>query len=147
MHDVLLHSVSSVRYVELGEARKMYAGVVASLVGVIVGGLLSLLLSVWERRTRKADECHSQRLALVREIMRYRLDQQHLVESLNELPLMFGDDADVLRLYRETLGAQDPEARTRALTDLINRLAASVGMPVAVQVSDVRCGFTVSRRD
>lgn len=51
--------------VDLGEARKIVAGVVASLVGVIVGNLLSLLLSVWGRRTRKTDERHSQRLALV----------------------------------------------------------------------------------
>ena len=91
---------------------------------------------------RKKDERQRQRLSLVREVMRYRLDQPHLIGPLNELPLMFGDDSEVLRLYREILNARDDhERRTSALTDLVNRLAVLVGLPSSVQISDIQHGM------
>lgn len=78
--------------------------------------------------------------------MRYRLDQPHLIGPLNELPLMFGDDSEVLRLYREILNAprDDPEQSTRALTDLVDRLAVLVGLPGSVQISDIQHGMKLA---
>jgi hypothetical protein len=113
---------------------------IASFVGIFVGWLLSILTSRWERRACKEDERQRQRLSLVREVMRYRLDQSRLVGPFNELPLMFGDDDEVLRLYREILNAprDDLEQRTRALTDLVDRLAVLVGLPGSVQISDIQ---------
>lgn len=116
--------------------------IIASLVGVVVGWPLSILTSWRDRHVRKKDERQRQRLSLVREVMRYRLDQPHLIGPLNELPLMFGDDSEVLRLYREILNARDDhERRTSALTDLVNRLAVLVGLPGSVQISDVQHGM------
>ena len=115
---------------------------IASFVGIFVGWLLSILTSRWERRACKEDERQRQRLSLVREVMRYRLDQPRLIGPLNELPLMFGDDSEVLRLYREILNARDDhERRTSALTDLVNRLAVLVGLPSSVQISDIQHGM------
>ena len=113
---------------------------ITSIVSIFVGWLLSILTSWWDRRARKEDERQRQRLSLVREVMRYRLDQSRLVGPFNELPLMFGDDDEVLRLYREILNAprDDPEQRTRALTDLVDRLAVLVGLPGSVQISDIQ---------
>ena len=55
---------------------------------------------------------------------------------------MFGDDSEVLRLYREILNARDDhERRTSALTDLVNRLAVLVGLPSSVQISDIQHGM------
>lgn len=118
--------------------------IIASLVGVVVGCLLSILTSWRERRARKEDERQRQRLSLVREVMRYRLDQPRLIGPLNELPLMFGDDSEVLRLYREILNAgDDHERRASALTNLVNRLAVLVGLPGSVQISDIQRGMEI----
>ena len=119
--------------------------IISSFGGVFVGWLLSILTSWWDRRARKEDERQRQRLSLVREVMRYRLDQPHLIGPLNELPLMFGDDSEVLRLYREILNARDDhERRTSALTDLVNRLAVLVGLPGSVQISDIQHGMKLA---
>ncbi|WP_157065979.1 DUF6680 family protein [Actinomyces sp. oral taxon 414] len=119
--------------------------IIASLVGVVVGWPLSILTSWRDRHVRKKDERQRQRLSLVREVMRYRLDQPHLIGPLNELPLMFGDDSEVLRLYREILNAwDDHERRTSALTDLVNRLAVLVGLPGSVQISDIQHGMKLA---
>ena len=119
--------------------------IIASLVGVVVGWPLSILTSWRDRHVRKKDERQRQRLSLVREVMRYRLDQPHLIGPLNELPLMFGDDSEVLRLYREILNARDDhERRTSALTDLVNRLAMLVGLPGSVQISDIQHGMKLA---
>ena len=116
--------------------------IIASFGGVFVGWLLSILTSWWDRRARKEDKRQRQRLSLVREVMRYWVDQPHLIGPLNELPLMFGDDSEVLRLYREILNARDDhERRTSALTDLVNRLAVLVGLPSSVQISDIQHGM------
>ena len=119
--------------------------IIASLVGVVVGWPLSILTSWRDRHVRKKDERQRQRLSLVREVMRYRLDQPHLIGPLNELPLMFGDDSEALRLYREILNARDDhERRTSALTDLVNRLAVLVGLPGSVQISDIQHGMKLA---
>lgn len=120
---------------------ELVAALAGAVVGAILTGVLSFLQTLWSRKSQSDAERDRQRLALVREIMRYRLEQKSLVGSLNEIPLLFGDDVDSLRLYRETLNARSIEDRTRSLSDLINRLASLVDLPSNVQASDVQRGF------
>jgi len=120
---------------------EVLAALVGSVVGAALAGVLGYLQAWWSRDASARLERDRQRLALVREIMRYRLDQERLVGPLNELPLVFGDDEEVLRLYRQTLNAADANARSLSLTDLVNRLASLVGLPAKVQTSDVERGL------
>lgn len=120
---------------------ELLAALVGAVVGAILTGVLSYFQSRWSRESQSRAERDRQRLALVREIMRYRLDQQRLIGPLNEIPLVFGDDEDALRLYRETLSSTSNDDRTHSLSDLINRLATLVDLPPNVEVSDIQRGF------
>lgn len=123
---------------------ELLAALAGAVVGAALTGVLGYFQSRWARTSQKRVERDHQRLTLVREIMRFRLDQERLIGPLNELPLVFGDDGDVLRLYRETLNSTDTAARTRSITDLINRLASLVDLPPKVQISDIQRGFQIS---
>lgn len=120
---------------------ELLAALAGAVAGALLTGVLTYLQYVWSQGARERAERESQRLTLVREVMRHRLDQAQLIGPLNELPLVFGHDDDVLRLYRKTLDAPDDAARSRSLTDLINRLASLVGLPAGVDLSDIQRGF------
>jgi len=120
---------------------ELVAALAGAIVGAVLTGVLGYLQTRWTRKLQTRSERERQRLNLVREIMRHRLDQARLLGPLNELPLTFGDDGEVLRLYRETLNATTAEARTHALTALINSLAKLVDLSPSVQVSDIQRGF------
>ena len=120
---------------------ELVAALAGAVVGAVLTGVLSFLQTFWSRKAQSRVERERQQLALVREIIRYRLDQKRLIGPLNEIPLLFGDDVDSLRLYREVLNARDVDDRTRSLSDLINRLASLVDLPPNVQPSDVQRGF------
>lgn len=120
---------------------ELVAALLGAAVGAILTGVFGYLQSCWARGSQALAERDRQRLILVREIVRYRLDQERVIGPLNEIPLVFGDDDDALRLYRATLDAANVEDRTRSLTDLINRLALIVGLLPGVQVSDIQRGF------
>lgn len=113
-------------------------------VGALLTGVLGYLQIRWSRNSQLRVEHDSQRLALVREIMRYRLNQERLIGPLNELPLVFGDNDEVLRLYRETLNSTDTASKNRAITDMLNRLAKLVNLPPKVQESDIQRGFLIA---
>ena len=113
-------------------------------VGALLTGVLGYLQIRWSRNSQLRVERDSQRLALVREIMRYRLNQERLIGPLNELPLVFGDNDEVLRLYRETLNSTDTASKNRAITDMLNRLAKLVNLPPKVQESDIQRGFLIA---
>ena len=106
----------------------------------MLAGSGSFLQQRWSRGRAHQDRIEDDRKRLVREIMRYRLDQDKLVLPLNELPLMFGDDDETMRLVRALLVAL-PEQRTQFLADLINHLAKQVGLPPKVTTSDITRGF------
>lgn len=44
-------------------------------------------------------------MSLAWDVMRYRRDQRRLVDSLNEVPFVFGHDQESLRLLRAVTGA------------------------------------------
>ena len=119
---------------------EIWAAVVGAIVGAVLAGSGSFLQQRWSHRRAHQDRIEDDRKRLVREIMRYRLDQDKLVLPLNELPLIFGDDDETMRLVRALLGAL-PEQRTQFLADLINHLAKQVGLPPKVTTSDITQGF------
>ncbi|HGQ6767431.1 hypothetical protein [Kocuria marina] len=119
---------------------EIWAAVVGAIVGAVLAGSGSFLQQRWSRGRAHQDRIEDDRKRLVREIMRYRLDQDKLVLPLNELPLMFGDDDETMRLVRALLVAL-PEQRTQFLADLINHLAKQVGLPPKVTTSDITRGF------
>ena len=119
---------------------EIWAAVVGAIVGAVLAGSGSFLQQRWSRGRAHQDRIEDDRKRLVREIMRYRMDQDKLVLPLNELPLMFGDDDETMRLVRALLVAL-PEQRTQFLADLINHLAKQVGLPPKVTTSDITRGF------
>ena len=119
---------------------EIWAAVVGAIVGAVLAGSGSFLQQRWSRGRAHQDRIEDDRKRLVREIMRYRLDQDKLVLPLNELPLIFGDDDETMRLVRALLVAL-PEQRTQFLADLINHLAKQVGLPPKVTTSDITRGF------
>lgn len=113
------------------------AGIVGAVAGGVIGAIATLaatVLSGWQSARQARDQA---RVALVREIMRYRGDQQRLVDGLNEIPLMFGHDAECMRLLRAVTGAGSGEMRTNAVKDLIIRLAALAKISASVTHSDI----------
>lgn len=122
-------------------SNEIIAALAGAVVGAVIAGILSFLQSLWSAKMSRDAERDRQRLALVREVMRYRLDQKRLTFALNEVPLLFGDNVKVLQLYREVLDAKGAGYRTHLFTDLINCLASVVKIPPNVQIEDVRRGF------
>lgn len=95
------------------------------------------------RKAQQRDERYRQRFELVREILRYRMDQSRLLGPLNELPVFFANDAEVMRLYRFLLSGPPEGERTEAVGDLIVRLANLVNIPSSVLPGDLHRGFVI----
>ncbi|WP_402374974.1 hypothetical protein [Isoptericola rhizosphaerae] len=117
------------------------SAVVGAVVGAAIAGVISFKQQRYSADRQAADQDKADRMSLVREVMRYRLDQEKLIGPLNEIPLVFGYDEDAIRLYRETLDAQTSKLRTDKLSDLINHLATLVDLPATVRPSDISRGF------
>lgn len=121
---------------------EVFSALVGAVVGAVLAGGVSFLQQWWTRKRDRQDRIDDQRMSLVREIMRYRLDQQAVVKPLNEVPLLFGDDEEAMRLCRATLSAPTSSHRSQLLADLINHLAKSVGLAPGVTQSDITNGFS-----
>lgn len=121
---------------------EFWAAVIGAIVGAGLTGGAAYLQQKWSRKEDRKDHVQDVRTLLVRELVRHRLDQRTVIGPLNEIPLVFGHDQAAMTLYRETLNATSPDARTRSLTDLIQHLATAVGLPSTVQPSDISRGFT-----
>ncbi|WP_154654243.1 MULTISPECIES: DUF6680 family protein [Acidipropionibacterium] len=113
------------------------AGIVGAIAGGVIGAIATLAATVVSGWLSARQARNQARVALVREIMRYRGDQKRLVDALNEIPLMFGHDAECVRLLRSMTGAASDGARTNALRDLIIRLAKLAKINKTVTHSDI----------
>lgn len=116
--------------------------------GVLAGTIVTLIGSYFQQRwsfSKQLQERQEQaRVDLVREIMRWRLEQDQLVLRLNELPLLFGYDAETMRLYRALISAKGGAEGSRVLGDLVTHVAKLVGLDGGVQPSDISTGFHIS---
>lgn len=122
---------------------EIWAAVVGAIVGAVLAGSGSFLQQRWSRGRAHQDRVEDDRKRLVREIMRYRMDQAKLVLPLNEIPLMFGDDDETMRLVRALQRAlpDQTDLKDEIFADLINHLAKEVGLPPKVTTSDITRGF------
>lgn len=118
----------------------------SGIIGVLAGAIVTLVGSYLQQRwsfARQLKERQEQaRVDLVREIMRWRLDQNQLVLRLNELPLLFGHDAETMRLYRALISAKDGAEGSRVLGDLVTHVAKTVGLDGAYNHQTYRLDFT-----
>lgn len=128
---------------------EVWAAVVGALVGALLAGVISWAQQQFSARIRQRERVEENRLVLVREIMRHRSSSE-LYLPLNELPLVFGDDAEAMNLHRQLLqrlrqrsmGQCSGEQCDSAMLDLINYLAQSVGLPPYVRQSDIAGVFS-----
>lgn len=118
----------------------------AALIGALVGGALTVLGTIIQARLQAKQEQHRAKLQakldLAREAIRYRLVQHRVIEPLNEIPIVFTDDPEAIRLYR-SLRDGPPEQRDGALADLLLHLAKAVALPVH-NSSDLVRGLTIN---
>lgn len=105
-----------------------------AVVGAFVAGCFTLGVALWNAKRSAAVRRADAQLALVREIMRHRGNQVLVVEPLNEVPLLFGNDEEVLRLYRLLVAGTQ---RDVALGALITRLAELTGLHASVSAADI----------
>jgi hypothetical protein len=115
--------------------------VIGAISGAVTGGLISIFIAFFNARRERRRAVEAQRLNLAREVMRYRGDPERLVPSLNELPLLFGEDAEVMRLHRNLRLKQDANS---ALKYLVQRLAALTGLHDNVKQDDIDNPFRFS---
>ena len=65
---------------------ELVAALVGAAVGAIFTGVLGYRQSRWSQKLQARAERDRQRHVLVREIMRYPLDQERVIGPLNEIP-------------------------------------------------------------
>jgi len=127
------------------EGYEMSSEVIAALAGAGVGAFLafvsSYLLLRLQGKQAKLARVEASRTALVRELARQRMDQVELVKALNEVPVVFGHDAEALRIYRAILNDASDPARATNIADLINHLARTSGFSSTLQASDLGRGL------
>ncbi|WP_167195291.1 hypothetical protein [Brevibacterium pigmentatum] len=121
--------------------------VVAALLGAGVGvaGSLVVGIATWalaELSTNKR-ELRASRVALAREIIRNRGDQRLVAASLNEIPVVFSDDAELLRLYRQFL---DGVRTDDALLDIVVRVSKVAKINANVTASDLKRFLSVEAK-
>ena len=106
---------------------------IASLVGAIVGAIITTSFWFVEHRIEQKDDLNNERRQdkreLVKNIMRNRMNQRALCIDLNQIPLTFYDDPQAKELYRKLLETHDVATRDTILADLVNHLTEI--MPVS----------------
>jgi hypothetical protein len=125
-------------------ALTLWSGGLGVVLGSIITVVASYLQQRWAYKRRAQERRDLIRYELARNLMRYRLDFQKLLAPLNEIPLVFGDDEEALRLYRAVLQGVAGEQRNNDFADLIQHIARAAGLDAKVTSADVRGGF-VSR--
>ena len=103
---------------------------IASLIGAIVGAIITTSFWFVQHRIEQKDVLNNERRQdkreLVKNIMRNRMDQRALCVELNQIPLTFYDDPQAKELYRKLLEPHDVATRDTILADLVNHLAETM---------------------
>ncbi|MFT4225066.1 hypothetical protein [Micropruina sp.] len=120
----------------------LWSGVLGVIVGAVITVAASYFQQRWLNRQRDKERREQLRYELARDLMRCRLEWEKLLAPLNEIPLVFGDDSEALRLYRAVLHGQVGDQKNNDLADLIQHIGRSAGLSASVtSSSDVRVGF------
>ena len=120
---------------------------IASLVGAIIGALITTSFWFVQHRIEQKDVLNNERRQdkreLVKNIMRNRMDQRALCVELNQIPLTFYDDPQAKELYRKLLEPHDVATRDTILADLVNHLAETMNFDGEIRPSDFSRGLYV----
>ncbi|MGE8651822.1 hypothetical protein ACOI8O_08540 [Bifidobacterium adolescentis] len=120
---------------------------IASLIGAIVGAIITTSFWFVQHRIEQKDALNNERRQdkreLVKNIMRNRMDQRALCVELNQIPLTFYDDPQAKELYRKLLEMHDVATRDTILADLVNHLAETMNFDGEIRPSDFSRGLYV----
>ncbi len=107
---------------------ELQAAVIGAIVGGALSGVLAILVFVLQEIAASRRTVRQARIALAREIIRLRGNQAEVTGALNEIPVLFGHDDELVRNYRTMVTAKnDVSARTEALTNIVIRMAKVAG--------------------
>lgn len=120
---------------------------IASLIGAIVGAIITTSFWFVQHRIEQKDALNNERRQdkreLVKNIMRNRMNQRALCIDLNQIPLTFYDDPQAKELYRKLLETHDVATRDTILADLVNHLAETMNFDAEIRPSDFSRGLYV----
>ena len=120
---------------------------IASLVGAIIGAIITTSFWFVQHRIEQKDDLNNERRQdkreLVKNIMRNRMNQRALCIDLNQIPLTFYDDPQPKELYRKLLETHDVATRDTILADLVNHLAETMNFDAEIRPSDFSRGLYV----
>ena len=120
---------------------------IASLVGAIIGAIITTSFWFVQHRIEQKDDLNNERRQdkreLVKNIMRNRMNQRALCIDLNQIPLTFYDDPQAKELYRKLLETHDVATRDTILSDLVNHLAETMNFDAEIRPSDFSRGLYV----
>lgn len=120
---------------------------IASLVGAIIGAIITTSFWFVQHRIEQKDDLNNERRQdkreLVKNIMRNRMNQRALCIDLNQIPLTFYDDPQDKELYRKLLETHDVATRDTILADLVNHLAETMNFDAEIRPSDFSRGLYV----
>ncbi|KAB5691401.1 hypothetical protein GA855_09150 [Bifidobacterium adolescentis] len=120
---------------------------IASLVGAIIGAIITTSFWFVQHRIEQKDDLNNERRQdkreLVKNIMRNRMNQRALCIDLNQIPLTFYDDPQAKELYRKLLETHDVAIRDTILADLVNHLAETMNFDAEIRPSDFSRGLYV----
>ena len=120
---------------------------IASLVGAIIGAIITTSFWFVQHRIEQKDDLNNERRQdkreLVKNIMRNRMNQRALCIDLNQIPLTFYDDPQAKELYRKLLETHDVATRATILADLVNHLAETMNFDAEIRPSDFSRGLYV----
>lgn len=120
---------------------------IASLVGAIIGAIITTSFWFVQHRIEQKDDLNNERRQdkreLVKNIMRNRMNQRALCIDLNQIPLTFYDDPQAKELYRKLLETHDVATRDTILADLVNHLVETMNFDAEIRPSDFSRGLYV----
>lgn len=120
---------------------------IASLVGAIIGAIITTSFWFVQHRIEQKDDLNNERRQdkreLVKNIMRNRMNQRALCIDLNQIPLTFYDDPQAKELYRKLLETHDVATRDTILADLVNHLAETMNFDAEIRPSNFSRGLYV----
>lgn len=120
---------------------------IASLIGAIVGAIITTSFWFVQHRIEQKDVLNNERRQdkreLVKNIMRNRMNQRALCVELNQIPLTFYDDPQAKELYRKLMEPHDVATRDTILADLVNHLAETMNFDGEIRPSDFSRGLYV----
>ena len=120
---------------------------IASLVGAIIGAIITTSFWFVQHRIEQKDDLNNERRQdkreLVKNIMRNRMNQRALCIDLNQIPLTFYDDPQAKELYQKLLATHDVATRDTILADLVNHLAETMNFDAEIRPSDFSRGLYV----